>query len=196
MSVPSFNIPNEIINKILLKRGPHPLHQLIKDRFDKYYYDGILTIYELNIIKTNMDEAKNNLNEYSNKNYDKRNEIYNEIIEQKKLCGDECKRILQQHLKICKGFDGTGKYKCTEKHVAYSCQFKDDGRCSHFYEIENLQENLDWYDENIDDLSKEYYKLKNTYERELAKKENRIEEYERQKDEEWDDYCFYESQRL
>ena len=39
-------------------------------------------------------------------------------------------------------------------------------------------------------------KLKFRYNKELAKKENRLDEYEREKEEEWNDMCFYESMRI
>ena len=111
----------------------------------------------------------------------------NQIEEQKRLCGDECKRILNEHLKICLGFDGTGNYKCTDIHPSYYCQFKENGRCSHYYKIEDFMEKLEWYAENIDILAGDYYQLKFRYNKELAKKENRLDEYEREKEEEWDD---------
>jgi len=56
-------------------------------------------------------------------------------------------------LKKCKN----GKYACSQRFVSYECQFKENGRCRHFYEIENTQETIDFYDENLQDLYDIFY---------------------------------------
>ena len=188
-------IPLEIINKILMQREPHHIAKLIKYRFGSYY-DGILTIYELNKIKENADKAKKILDNYSDKVFDEQREYRRKIRQQKELCGDECVRKLDEHLKICEGIDGTGKYKCTKDFISYDCKYKNNGRCSHYYEIEELESDLGDCNETIYDMRTKLYKLEETYNRELAKKENRIEEYDKEMEEEWDDYNFDIGQRM
>ena len=71
-------------------------------------------------------------------------------------------------------------YKCGGKFgnfVASECRWGDNGRCSHYYEIQEAREELD---------QEEYYEyedkdrlidLKVKYERALAAKEDRLQEY-------------------
>ena len=90
---------------------------------------------------------------------------------------------MNEHIKIC---DST--YKCKKNFVAYECQFKENGRCSHYYKIENVEEDIGYIEENIHDYNIDYIDLKVIYDRALAVKEDRLEEYQRQMDEDWDDY--------
>jgi len=173
----------------------HPIAKLIKYRFSSFY-DGVLTIYELNRIKENADKAKKILDDYSYKVFYKQCECRHKIREQKELCGDECLRKLNEHLKICPEIDGTGKYKCTKNYISYDCQFKQNGRCSHYYEIEELQIELGYYDDDIHDMRANFYDYEITYNRELAKKENRLEEYDREREQEWEDYNFDFAQKM
>ena len=85
---------------------------------------------------------------------------------------ETCAEKLQKHLDQC-----NGKYKCTKDHVTYMCQFMDNGRCSHFYEIERANEEIE-RDEYYDGEDKrEIYNLEYKYYRALAVKENRLQEY-------------------
>jgi hypothetical protein len=102
-------------------------------------------------------------------------EIKNSIREQIGLCDEKCKEKLQKHLDICTGFNG--KYKCTRDFVSYDCQFKENGRCSHYYEIEHLSEDLDRYEYYEEEAKSEIGELEYQYERALAVKENRLQEY-------------------
>lgn len=95
------------------------------------------------------------------------------FIEPKETCAQK----LQKHLDKCMGFDGTGRHKCTKDYISYDCQFKENGRCDHYYEIERAKEELGWiesyeYDENMEIEELEYY-----YKRALAVKEDRLKEY-------------------
>jgi hypothetical protein len=88
---------------------------------------------------------------------------------------ETCSQKLQKHLDTCTGFNGT--YKCSANFVSYDCKFKENGRCSHYYEIEEIKKELEeceYYEEEYrDDIHKlEYY-----YSRALAVKENRLQEY-------------------
>ena len=54
-----------------------------------------------------------------------------------KLCGEDCEKKLHEHIEIC---NSDSRYKkCTENYVAYDCRFKENGKCEHYYEIEELQ---------------------------------------------------------
>lgn len=84
---------------------------------------------------------------------------------------ETCAEKLQKHLNTC-----TATHKCTHYFIAYECQNKG-GRCSHYYEIEELQEELD-RDEYYEDEDKDrLVRLEFEYERALAVKEDRLDEY-------------------
>ena len=65
------------------------------------------------------------------------------------------------------------KYGCQQKYVSYECQFKENGKCGYYYEIENTKEILDFYNGNLEDLYDRFYEAEYKYEREResAKKE-------------------------
>lgn len=90
---------------------------------------------------------------------------------------ETCAQKLKKHLDKCSGFDGTGKYKCTKDHVSYDCQFKENGRCAHYYKIEHLREDLEEYECNIHEEEIRIIDLEVEYNRALAVKENRLQEY-------------------
>jgi hypothetical protein len=172
----------------------NPVSKLIKYRFS-CFYDGILTCYEIEELKEKMLKYKEDKDEYYNKIYDNRNNCMNKIYDNETECkkSEKCKKDLEEHLKNCKH----DKYPCSQRFVSYECQFKENnGRCRHFYEIENAQETIGFYDENLQDLYDRFYEAEVKYERELAKKENRLAEYIRKMNEEYDDYAFEEGQRI
>ncbi len=85
---------------------------------------------------------------------------------------ETCAEKLQKHLDEC-----NGKYKCTRNFVGYECQFKENGRCSHFYEIESAKEEMEreaYYEDEDKDRLRD---LRCKYERALAVKQDRLEEY-------------------
>jgi hypothetical protein len=118
--------------------APSPVAQLIKERFS-YWYTGKLTLGEINAIKEEMNKAKNDLDAYRDEIYDNKYELIKSLKEQKRLCdrNSECEKNLDAHISIC-----GGKYKCTKDFIAYECQFKENGRCSHYYKIERIEETL------------------------------------------------------
>jgi hypothetical protein len=81
-----------------------------------------------------------------------------------------CAQKLQKHLDTCTG-------GCKKYFVCYECQFKENGRCSHYYEIERAKEELEMYEYYDNEDKSEIDILEYKYERALAVKENRIEEY-------------------
>lgn len=175
-----------------LKSDSHPLAYLVRKRFGDYYY-GKLTIYEINALKERMIEAENNLENYISKVQKEKNALIKSISEQCLLCKStsKCGEKLEEHLKVCDSV-----HKCKKDFVAYECQFKKNGRCSHYYEIKHLDEDLENIEYVIDDYRRKYLDLKVEYERELARKEDRLEEYEQQEDDDWDDWNFEFSQMV
>lgn len=164
---------------------PSPVAKLIKSRFGPWY-TGKLTIYEINSIKEKMDKVKNNLEAYEDEIYNNKCELIDSLRKQRMLCesSTECVEKLDAHLNICDGYNG--KYKCTKNYVSYDCGFKDNGRCSHYYEIERIEERLEDYQYVIDEYTSRYYDLQYEYERALADKENRLKEYQQQLEDDFD----------
>ncbi len=128
----------------------------------------------------NIFSVLSEYNEYEEEAWTRRRELRSLIKEQQKLCSEEqtYTQKLQKHLNECIGFDGTGKHKCTEYFICYDCKFRENGRCSHYYEIERANEELE---------SEEYYHcedknkitfLEYEYIKALAVKEDRLEEFE------------------
>lgn len=88
---------------------------------------------------------------------------------------ETCEQKLQKHLDVCTGLDG--KYKCTKNFVSYDCQFKKNGRCSHYYAIQRANEEIErdqYYEQEDEDRIET---LEYEYERALAVKEDRLQEY-------------------
>ena len=90
---------------------------------------------------------------------------------------ETCAQRLKKHLDKCTGIDGKGKYKCTKDYVSYDCQFKENGRCSHYYEIERAREELEEFEYYIHEDENKIMDLEVEYDRALAVKENRLQEY-------------------
>lgn len=154
----------------------HPLARKISYRFSNDY-DGKLLWKELNEMKEEIDKLSRSLNEYQREVMPRRRELRTLIKEQEELCGEECTQRLQKHLVECMGLDGTGKYKCTKDHVSYDCQFKENGRCGHYYEIERAYEDIDNFDYFEHEDKTRINDLEYRYERALAVKEDRLQEY-------------------
>jgi hypothetical protein len=157
-----------------LQFNRHPLYYMITNRFNGTY-DGKLMQRELNDMKERIKELQESLQDYIDKIYADRKKAILLIREQKKLCGEKCEKELQAHLDKCTGFNG--KYKCTENYVSYDCEFKENGRCSHFYEIKRADEELEHYEYYEYDKKDRIQDLEIEYERALAVKENRLQEY-------------------
>jgi hypothetical protein len=146
----------------------HPLYYKITNRF-RYEYDGKLMWRELNAMKEEIENKRKSLRDYQKDILPLYAELYHLIREQKNLCGERCAEKLQKHLDVCDG--------CTKDFIRYECQFKENGRCSHYYEKERATEKLE---------ELEYYEyqdksliidLEIRYERALAVKEDRLDEY-------------------
>jgi chromosome segregation ATPase len=185
----------EIVDGVQWKSlEPSPIAKLINQRFG-YWYTGKLTWREINSIKERMDKAENDLETYRDKIYDNKRKLIDLLREQERLCrtNDECRKKLDKHLEIC---SGDGKYRCEKDFVSYDCQFKENGRCSHYYEIKHIEESLENYEYTDDSYKESYIDLQIIYERALAVKENRLKEYQQQLEDDFDDWSHELSMRM
>lgn len=154
----------------------HPLYYMVNFRFSDDYY-GKVTWMELEVLKKRIDELRLSLKTYRDeKYYPRRKVLFKLIRDQEALCGEKCAEKLANHIDECEG-EGSGKYKCSTNWICYYCQFKENGRCSHYYEIERANEEIEegqYYEEEDKDKLNQ---LENRYDRMLAVKENRLEEF-------------------
>ena len=154
----------------------HPLYYKITNRF-RYEYDGKLMWRELNAMKEEIENKRKSLRDYQKDILPRYAELSDLVREQKNLCGERCAEKLQKHLDVC-----DGEHKCTKDFIRYECQFKENGRCSHYYEIERANEKLeelDYYEHEDESL---IIDLEIRYERALAVKEDRLDEYQQELD--------------
>ena len=151
---------------------------------------------ELVAMQENLELTRKRLSDYIDEVREERTGYISKIKEQKKMCGDECLRELEKHLEICDGgYDkdhpnyGRSYYKCEIRSVCYECKkshnIEKNGRCSHYYEIKHLDEQLENLEEYSDELQDQISDLEADYELKLAIKEGRYEQY---KDDLYDDY--------
>jgi hypothetical protein len=154
-----------------LCRDPHPLYHMITNRFGDEY-DGKLMWWEFKAMEDEIENKRKSLRDYQKDMLPLYAELSDLIREQKDLCGERCAEKLQKHLDVC-----DGEYKCTKDFICYECQFKENGRCNHYYQIERATERfreLEYYEYEDKSL---IIDLKFRYERALAVKEDRLDEY-------------------
>jgi len=184
---------NKIIDDQWWRLSPSPVGSIIKERFS-HYYSGKLTWREINLLKEKMDQCMETIEEIRRKTQNDRVELINSIRDERRLCNDDCKKKLEEHIKLCKSkhiCDRICKehkrcFTCDEDYVAYECQFEENGRCSHYYAIKHYEERLENYEYTEDEYTDSYIDYKVEYERALAIKEDRYEEYKRDLDEYFD----------
>ena len=126
-------------------------------------------------------------------NYDKKSStwkdiMYDRICENRRQCGSKCKEELEQHLQSCTN-------NCRPDFLSYGCQFGNNGRCSHYFIIEDSIDNIDRYNHTLQTFAEEYYDIKSNYDLQLAKKEGRLDEYNQQIDDEYEDYAWNEMRK-
>jgi len=161
---------------------------LIKTRNIDAYHDGILLKSEIERLKNKVDSLNQKLENIKNIKYNIIEELENKIIKLKNDCKYECVKWLDQ-IHIC----NCGKcYNCENNN---GIDILHPGRCIHYYKIEEIDEHIEWHTEVIYDVQEEYENLKSIYERELAKKNGYLKDYEEKLDEEYDDWSFLECQR-
>ncbi len=147
--------------------------------------DGKLSWKEINLLKEKIDTYMKKIDEFSKRSLEHRTELVNSIKEEKRLCNDDCKRELKEHIELCKN-----KHKCDEickqhkrcftcdkDYVAYNCRFEENGRCSHYYNIKSCEERLEDYQYVEEGYRDSYEEYQAEYEQQLAIKEDRYEEY-------------------
>ena len=146
---------------------PSPIAKIIKYRFSERY-DGKLTFAEINSLKEKVTEKKTAIDNYRKEHRDRMRELRESWRKQKLLCS-----------------------------VDPICMKKTNGRCSHYYDIDQIEdEEEDEYQNNIDCDKRELYTLEREYERALAIKNNRLGEYEQEMEDDWDEYNFRVGQNL
>jgi len=151
--------------------NPSPIGRLIEERFSRDY-TGKLTDREINSLEDSMNKKKLELYRYKNSVRADMTALGSAINVQEKLCSSKCKKILEDHLKIC-----NSNYKCHGDYVAYECRFIDNGRCEHYYEIKHLNEKLEDFEYVIDQYDNEYVDAKISYERAFTIKRVGYEKY-------------------
>jgi len=154
----------------------HPISALIKARFSPCY-NGKLLQSELDKKKIIIDKRKRNLEKYTESKRERRRELDKKIQDTTDLCNNTCSQELQKHLDKCTGLGGSGRYKCTKYFVSYDCENGENGRCSHYYEIESAKDDLAEIEcyEFFENMAIE--DLESKFQIALAKKEDRLEEY-------------------
>ena len=144
---------------------------------DNIVKEGESTWCEINLIKEKMDKAENDLNRYRNEVDGEMTKLRESIKEQRLLCKTDptCLKKLDDHLKVC-----VSKTKCTIDFLQYGCRFKYNmnGKCSHDCKIEDLERSLDNHRAGLYEYNSPFIDLQSEYERALAIKEDRLEEYE------------------
>jgi hypothetical protein len=156
-----------------LWRMCHPIGRMIIERFSSGY-DGKLLWSELKEKKEEIEKLWKYLGEY-NKEWPEIPGLRRLVREQEKLCGEECAQKLQKHLDVCPELNE--KYKCSKNFVSYICTFKENGRCSHYYEIKRASEEIENYEYDLYEYKDRIMDLECEYERALAVKEDRLKEY-------------------
>jgi hypothetical protein len=160
----------------------------ITRRNDNAYHDDILLKSELDRIKEELNVSKKKLDDEKNIVYNRIDENNEKIYEIKNVCKTTCVKWLDQ-IHICK----CGKcYACENTE---GIDKFDLGRCRHYYEIERLKEENDYEEEIINEYTQKFWEIESRYKRELAKKNKSLNEYEREIDEEYEDWSFTESMR-
>jgi hypothetical protein len=147
--------------------NPSPIAKIIKYRFSNRY-DGKLTLGEINSLKEKVEKKKLAIDNYRKEHRDSMRELRESSTKQKLLCS-----------------------------VDPICMKKTDGRCSHYYDIDQIEdEEEDEYQYNIQCDKSELYTLEREYEKALAIKENRLGEYEQEMEDDWDNYNFNVGQNM
>ena len=153
----------------------------IQNRNSDAYHDDILLQSELDLSKKKLDDIKKIVYERISKTDEKIYEIKND-------CNIMCVKWLDQiHICTCGNC-----YHCENTE---GIDRFDLGRCLHYYKIERLKEENEYDEEYIHNYTETYWDIKNQYERELAKKNKTLDEYESQIQEDYEDWSFEESMR-
>lgn len=158
MSTISYMTPYEILNTIMsFNTKPTPTALLIKYRFGDRY-DGIRTIYEINLLKEEMEKSKKKYDEVCCQSRKERNECYKIISEQEELCAQ-----LKKSNGACFG-------------------------CFHWKIIEEHEEYVEDYYRMDSEYKSKYEEAEHEYRKELSKKEGWIDEFNEECERDYDDW--------
>jgi hypothetical protein len=158
---------NMVVEGKWLLLEPSAVAKIIKYRFSDRY-DGKLTLDEINSLKEKFTEKQTAIDKYRKEHCDRMRDLGESSRKQKLLCS-----------------------------VDPICMKKTGSRCSHYYDFDQIEEEAeDEYQYNIQCDKSELYTLESKYKRALAIKENRLEEYEQEMEDEWDEFNFNLGQRI
>jgi len=158
---------------------------MIRKRNNDSYHDDILLKSELDRLENKMKDAELKLENTKNIRYKYITKLEEEISEIKNDCKYYCLKWLDQ-IHIC---NCTNCYNCRNND---GIDKFDTGRCRHHYQIEEKLEDISWNETCISEYHSHYYNIKNHFEREKAKKQNYLDEYEMEMEEEYENLSFQE----
>jgi hypothetical protein len=130
---------------------------------------------DVSFLKEKLEKLRRDVSEQYDKDFPRIREIKKLMMVQKNSCisTSACAEELKIHLDVC-----VSEPKCRDNYVAYECRYAhQNGRCSHYYGIKRLEEELEMYEYYIDENRDRIIDLEIDYEVALAKKEGRYEEY-------------------
>lgn len=94
----------------------------------------------------------------------------------------ECKQDLQSHLDSCTN-------GCSLDHIAYECRYIDNGRCIHYYRLEEIERYADDYDCIDEDYKFVVWEKEYDYERALGIQKLGLEAYNKyERERSYDDF--------
>jgi len=162
---------------------------LIKNRNSNAYHDEKLLKSELERLKNRLELLKENLENIKINKYNIICELETKIYKIKEECMFHCVKWLDQ-IHIC---DCGNCYNCKNNN---GIDINDPGRCKHYYKIQEIEEYIEYNEEDIYNVSERYEELKSHYERENAKKNGYLREYEEDLDDDFENFSFWEGQML
>ena len=161
-------LPYSIVMEGEWKRlAPSSIAKIIKYRFSERF-DGKLTSAEINSLKEKTVEKKTEIDNYKKEHIDNMQKLREASRKQKLLCKEDP-----------------------------ICITKIGGYCSHYYDIDQvLEDEDDNYDYFMIRKRTELYTLERKYEKALAKKQNKMDEYEQEMEDDWEEYNFRVAQNI
>jgi hypothetical protein len=156
---------------------------LINRRNDDAYHDDILLKSEIDRIKEELDLKNKKFQMLKNIKFKMMEETDKKIDQILDDCKTMCAKWLDQiHICKCEKCDNCKNNEGIDKF--------DLGRCRHYYQIERLQEENEYDQEDIQNYTEQIWDIESRYERELAKKQKYLDKYERDLEEEYEDWAF------
>lgn len=146
-------LPEDIVNMIVsYNLTPSPTALLIKYRFSERYY-GIRTIYEINLLKEEMEKAKEKYDEVCSESRKERSECYKKISDLEELCSAQCKTSNRACFH-------PNEIECEEEEVEdlyrYESKYKSKYLAAEDKYREELSKKEGWEDEYNEECDRDY----------------------------------------